>query len=73
MDHWPKTSEERIAAFRRIVDGKTYAKIDGIMIDMTTAHVVVTVYNALNKANQQKFAEHKSLYMANIAFKLVSK
>jgi len=73
MDYFPDTAVERIAAFREVLDKKSYAKIDGTMIDLTTANIVVQVYNTLSDDNKQKFAKHKSYCMASIAFKMVSK
>ncbi|MGW8177785.1 MAG: hypothetical protein ACWGQW_03210 [bacterium] len=71
MDFHPKTPEERIAAFRQIVDDKAYAKIDGCMIDLFSANYVVQVYDALNETNKQKFASRVAPLMTHIAFKLV--
>lgn len=66
----PATPEERIAALRLIVEEKQYAKIDDCMIDLFSASVIVQVYDALNEANQAKFAAMPAPRMAQIAFHL---
>jgi hypothetical protein len=66
----PATPEQRIAAVRRIVDRKTYAKIDGVMVDLFTASAIVKVYDALNVDNRQLFASLPVGKMGRIAFRL---
>lgn len=39
---------------RKIVQDKSAAKIDGIMVDMFTASAIVQVYNKVNDANKAK-------------------
>lgn len=73
MDYHPTSPEERISAFRKIVEKKAYAKIDGFMVDLFTANYVVQIYDMLNDTNKQKYANHKANCMANIAFQLVEK
>lgn len=67
------TPDERIAAIRRIVEEKQYAKVDGTMVDLFTASAIVTVYDALNPANKIKFASFPAGQMGLIAFKLLKK
>lgn len=66
-----ESPDERIAAFRRIVAEKQYAKIDGTMIDLFSASVVVNVYDALNEENRAKFAAMRADRMGIVAFKLM--
>jgi hypothetical protein len=70
MDYWPKTPEERLAAFRQIVADKSYAKIDGTAIDLTTANIVCQAHDALNPDNQAKFRALPTVKMALVALKL---
>ena len=63
---------DRINAIKAVVDNKSYAKIDGVMMDLTTAHVIMTVYNALNDINKAKFTNINASKMATIAYKLVA-
>ncbi len=62
--------QDRIAAIRRIVDEKQYAKVDGQMIDLFTASHIVQVYDALSEANRAKFASFTAPKMGMIAYKL---
>ena len=65
------TSQDRIKAIKSVLDNKQYAKIDGCMIDLTTAHVIMTVYNALSDPNKEKFSSFKAPVMGNMAYKLI--
>jgi hypothetical protein len=75
-----KTSEAvnpgraRIEAIRRIVETGSYAKVDGVMIDLFTASAIVKVYDAL-KQNQlkAKYRDMSVAVMADIAFKIMAK
>lgn len=67
----PQSGEERIAAIRRIVDEKDYAKVDGVMVDLFSASAIVQVYDALNPQNQEKYRSLHVAKMAKIAFALV--
>ncbi len=61
---------DRIAAIRRVVAEKQYAKIDGVMMDLFSASYITQVYDALNPENKIKFASFPAARMAGIAFKL---
>jgi hypothetical protein len=63
--------QDRINAIKSVVDNKSYAKIDGTMIDLTTAHVIMTVYNAINDTNKAKFANMPAGRMGTIAYGLI--
>jgi hypothetical protein len=63
--------QDRINAIKSVVDNKSYAKIDGTMIDLTTAHVIMTVYNAINDTNKAKFANMPAGKMGTIAYGLI--
>lgn len=66
----PLTPDERIAAIRRIVTEKQYAKVDGCMIDLFSASYIVAVYDKLNPENQAKYAAMTAPKMGIIAFNL---
>ena len=68
----PKTGAERIAAIRKIVEEKQYAKVDGTMIDLFSASAIVQVYDALHEVNREKFSSMLSGKMAVVAFKLIA-
>lgn len=70
--HKPADGAERIAAFRSIVDEKTYAVIDGVMVDLFSASAVVKVYDALSGPNRDRYAAFEAPKMAKIAFALMA-
>ena len=41
-----------IEDFRRIVKNKAYEEFDGVLVDMLTANMMVTIYDALSVENQ---------------------
>ncbi len=45
----------RIEALRRIVKSAEAARIDGYIVDMQTANMLVTVYGALSRDGQERF------------------
>ena len=63
---------DRIAAIRRIVAEGQYAVVDRTMIDLFTASDIVQVYDALNAANQDRFASMPAPKMGEIAFRLLA-
>ncbi len=64
---------DRIAAIRRIVSERQYAKIDGTMIDLYSASAIVQVYDALSEPNRARFADFPAGKMGLIALELVSR
>jgi hypothetical protein len=72
MEFWPTTPEERVEAFRTIVRDKTFAKIDGTAIDLTTASFVCQILDAINDDNKRKFIAMDAKRMALIALKLAN-
>ena len=71
--HAPANAAERIAAFRDIVTNKQYAKIDGTMIDLFTASLVVQVYDALNDENKQKLMTFPAARVSAICYQITKK
>ena len=61
----------KLAALRKIVEEKQYAKIDGMMVDLFSASVMVRVHDALNAENQAKFLALPIDKMAQVAFKMI--
>jgi predicted RNA-binding Zn-ribbon protein involved in translation (DUF1610 family) len=53
--------DDGIEALRTIVHDGTASKVHGVMIDLFSASVILTVYNALNDGNRDKF---KSMSMS---------
>ena len=66
----PLSGEERVAAIRRIVEEKQYAKVDGTMIDLFSASAIIAVYDALNEQNKARYAAMPAGRMGLVAFKL---
>lgn len=42
-----------IAACRAVVERRSAAEVDGVLIDVQTAHAIVTVYDSLSPHNRQ--------------------
>jgi hypothetical protein len=55
-----------------ILKRKQHQKIDGVLVDMQTANVILKVWDALNSSNRKKFEKLPVKKMANVAWKLVS-
>jgi len=62
-----------VEAIRRIVQENQYAKVDGTMIDLFTASVIISVFDALSDANKAKFAAMPAGQMGLLAFKVLKK
>ncbi|MCA9457388.1 MAG: hypothetical protein KC587_12050 [Nitrospira sp.] len=62
----------RINALRDIVQSKQYAKIDGIMVDLFSASIVLNVYDALNDSNQAKLRACPIPKMVSISMDLLA-
>ena len=50
-----EAKETRIVVLRRILKNKQHEKIDGVLVDTTTASLLVKVYDSISKPNQAKF------------------
>ena len=62
---------ERIAACRDIVERASFAKIDGVMVDLFSASAIVKVYDAINEVNRVKFERLPIGKMARVALQLI--
>jgi hypothetical protein len=60
---------DRIAACRAIVEDQSFAKIDGIAVDLFSASAIIAVYDALNEVNREKFSRLPIARMAGVTFK----
>jgi len=54
-----------------IIGKKQAQKIDGVLVDMQTALVIMKVWNALGSSNRSKFEKLPIKKMANVAWKLM--
>jgi hypothetical protein len=71
LESMPSSSNSRIETCRRIVSGHGFEKIDGIIVDTVTANLLVTVYDALNEANQAKFDDIPLVRLVDFAWSRV--
>ena len=58
---------------RKIIADGQYASIDGTVVDVTTAHDILSVYDKLNGTNKLKFEKMTVSRMAHVAWKMVTK
>jgi len=65
--------EDRIAAIRRIVEERQYAKIEGVAVDLFTASAIIQVYDKLNDQNKAKLAAMPVPKIAAVVWKLIGK
>ena len=59
------------AQLRQIVAEKQAAKVEGTMVDLFSASAIVSVLDALNETNKEKFLKLPVGRMADIAFKMM--
>ena len=64
-------NEADMKAIANVVKKRQAKKIDGMLMDLTTANAVIKVYKALNRSNEKKFAELPLKKMVNVTWKLV--
>jgi hypothetical protein len=71
----PHTSRKEpvIDRLRRICEEKQAARVDGVLVDMTSASVTVQVHDALNEANRAKLAAMPVRKMVMVALSVASK
>ncbi|MEU1552200.1 hypothetical protein ABZ517_05685 [Streptomyces scabiei] len=62
-------AEGRMGAFRRIVALHQCEKIDGILVDATSAQLVVAVHDALNEKNRAKYGQMPVGVMVDFALR----
>ena len=61
----------KMAMFQNIVDEKTAAKFDGVLIDLFSASIVVSVHKALNEKNKTSFEKLDAVTMVKVACQLI--
>lgn len=62
---------DKEAMLRKIVDEEQAAKIEGTMVDLFSASAIVSVLDAINPANKERFLKLPVGNMASIAFKMM--
>lgn len=63
----------KIDKMRKIVSEHQHAKIEGVIVDASTAQAILLVYDSLKPENQAKFASLDVRVMGNVAWKLINK
>lgn len=66
----PKPKGDRMTKVRAVVDARQCARIEGHLVDLTTANMLVRVHDALNPENQKTFAALPLAKMVSVGWKL---
>lgn len=66
-------AESTIDKVRRIVDQHQAEKIDGMLVDGTTAQIVIAIYDNLNEQNKARLAAMPIGLMCAFSLKLYGK
>lgn len=64
--------QKRYDAIKKIVDDSQYAKIEGVIVDGTTANLLLKVCDALSEENRKKLLAMPIKKMVDVAWKLTS-
>lgn len=67
---WPET---RIDKMRNIVETRTLAEVDGVMIDVQTANAYVTVWNSLRDETRAKLDGFPMEVAGNLVWDVVTR
>ena len=65
--------EDKIKRIRAVVESKSYAMIEGVLVDLYTASVIIKIYDSINLKNKLKFLSYSIPVMADIAFRAIRK
>ena len=63
---------KKLETLKTIVADHQCAEVEGVLVDATTANLLVKVYEGLNETNKAKFAALPVAKMADLAWKLVA-
>jgi len=63
----------QLQQFQKIVDSRQFAEIDGVLVDIFSASVVVQVVGALNEANQARLLSFPVDKIVSMAYTLAAK
>ncbi len=72
LESMPSSGDSRIETLRRILADHQFEKIDGFIVDATTASLLVQVYDSLNAANQARFEDLPLMRLVDFAWSQVS-
>lgn len=63
---------EKINQLKQIVKSHSFQEIEGMIVDVQTANIILQVYEAINEKNKEKFINQSIDKMAHIAWQLVN-
>lgn len=66
-------NSNKIKLMKEIVNSSSYKEIDGVIIDIQTAKLIVTIYGKLNDELKKNFTSYSIPKMADIAWRLYEK
>lgn len=66
------TARTRIGKLREINTTRMCARIDGYLVDITTAHLLVQVYDALSVKNRELFGKPSMPRLVELAWKVAT-
>jgi len=69
----PRRASSWLATARRIVDTETADMVDGALLDLFSASVMVQVHDALSPANRARFAAMSVTKAHTVAFQLTTR
>lgn len=67
------TGKNPVEAAREVVERKSARRVDGVLLDLTTAGAIVAVADALSPANREKLEGMSITRAADIVWKLVNR
>ena len=63
----------RIEQIRKVLATKSFAKIEGVLMDMQTANLVCSIYDRLNPTNQDKLSQMSLPHMVDTCWKVYAR
>jgi hypothetical protein len=65
-------SKLKLGQLKRIVENFGHDEIEGVIVDVQTANIILKVYEALSETNKEKFINSPIEKMSSIAWSLVN-
>jgi hypothetical protein len=65
------SNQQKLEKIKSIVENWQYSKIEGFIVDGTTAQMLLTIVENLNEVNREKFLSLPITRMVDIGWKLV--
>jgi hypothetical protein len=64
-------NSSKLGQLKRIVENFGHDEIEGVIVDVQTANIILKVYDALSETNKVKFINSPIEKMSSIAWSLV--